>query len=350
MINFDTPSSPHLHGPSTVRDVMLKVIYALIPAIVIYAGLFGWGVIINILIASITALVSEAIMLKLRDRPVGLFLNDGSALLTAVLLGMALPPLSPWWLIVVGTAFAMVFAKHLYGGLGYNPFNPAMVGYVMLLISFPREMTMWPAPLTVGDVHLGLFQSLSYVFSGSLPSGINIDALTTATPLDTLKTQRGLGQTVQQITATHPVYGLLGGSGWEWVNLALLAGGCWLIYKKIIGWQVPVALIGTLFVIALFFYMIDAQHFASPLLHVFSGATILGAFFIATDPVSGATTVKGRLVFGAGVAILTYVIRHWGGYPDAIAFAVLLMNMAAPTIDYYTKPRVFGHGGACDGD
>ncbi len=347
MISFKTPSSPHFHGPTTVSDMMLKVVYALTPAILVHAALFGWGIIINILLAIITALAAEALMLKLRGRPLAMFLTDGSAIVTALLLAIALPPLAPWWLLVIGTAFALIFAKHLYGGLGFNPFNPAMVGYVMLLVSFPLEMTTWPAPLLLGQESLNLLESLAYVFTGSLPAGIHIDALTMATPLDTFKTQLGLGQSVQEIS-NRPVFGMVGGSGWEWINLALLAGGCWLIYKKIIGWQVPVAMLGTLFVIASLFYAIDSQHYASPLFHLFSGATILGAFFIATDPVSGATTLKGRLIFGAGVALFVYVIRNWGGYPDAIAFAILLMNMAAPTIDYYTKPRVFGHNGKQD--
>lgn len=349
MISFSTPSSPHFHGPTTVSAVMMQVVYALIPAIMVYAYLFGWGVIVNILLATITALGVEALMLKLRGRPLAMFLTDGSALVTALLLAIALPPLAPWWLVVVGTAFALIFAKHLYGGLGFNPFNPAMVGYVMLLISFPREMTTWATPMMLERDSLSLLEAAVFSFSGSLPAGLSIDALTMATPLDTLKTQLGLGETVNEIN-NRPVFGLFGGTGWEWINLALLAGGGWLIYKKIIGWQVPVAMLGTLFAISALFWLIDSDQYASPVFHLFTGAAILGAFFIATDPVSGATTVKGRLFFGAGVAILTYVIRNWGGYPDAVAFAVLLMNMAAPTIDHYTKPRVFGHRGARDGD
>lgn len=340
-MQFNTPSSPHIHGPATVTTVMLRVVYALIPGIAVYAWLFGWGVIINLLLAVVTCLSAEAIMLRLRRKPMTMFLTDGSALVTALLLGLALPPLAPWWLVVVGAAFAIIFAKHLYGGLGYNPFNPAMVGYVMLLISFPKEMTSWAAPLALSDHNLDFVQSLSLVFSGVLPAGI--DAVTMATPLDTLKTQLGLERTVDQIMRTSPVFGDFGGIGWQWINLALLAGGLWLIWKKIISWHVPVAMLGTLALLSGIFYMIRPEDFASPLFHVFTGAAILGAFFIATDPVSGATTLKGRLIFGAGVGVLTFVIRSWGGYPDAVAFAVLLMNMAAPTIDYYTKPRVFGH-------
>ncbi len=341
-MHLNTPSSPHFHGPTTITGTMLSVVYALLPAAALYAWLFGWGVIINILLAIVTALACEAIMLKLRQRPVSMFLTDGSALITALLIGIALPPLAPWWLVFVGTAFAIIFGKHIYGGLGYNPFNPAMVGYVLLLVYFPREMTTWAAPLSLSEQNLSLLESLVYVFGGSLPAGASIDALTMATPLDTIKTELGLGKSIQEITA-NPIFGALGGADGQWISLAFLGGGLWLIYKKIITWHVPVAMLGTLAALSLLFYAYDSDTFASPVFHLFSGAAMLGAFFIATDPVSGATTLKGRLIFGAGVGIFTFVIRTWGGYPDAIAFSILLMNMVAPTIDHYTRPRVFGH-------
>jgi len=323
---------------------MLQVAYALIPGMLLYSWLFGWGVIINVLLATVTALATEALMLRLRQRPVKMFLTDGSALVTALLLGLALPPLAPWWLILLGTAFAIIFAKHIYGGLGFNPFNPAMVGYVMLLISFPLEMTSWPAPLSLSEAHLTLSQSLSYVFGGSLPTGIRLDALTMATPLDALRTELGLNKAMAEITAS-PIFGSMGGTGWEWISIAFLAGGLWLMYKNIISWHVPAAMLGSLALISLVFYFINPATYSSPLFHLFSGGAILGAFFIATDPVSGATTPRGRIYFGIGVGLLTYVIRSWGGYPDAVAFSILLMNMAAPTIDHYTRPQVFGHGG-----
>ncbi len=342
-MHLNTPSSPHFHGPDTVTNVMMRVVYALIPAIAAYALLFGPGVLINLLLTCITALVCEALMLKMRDRPVAPFLRDGSALVTALLIALALPPLAPWWIPVIGTAFGIIFAKHIFGGLGYNPFNPAMVSYVMLLISFPLEMTAWPAPLALREELLTVGQSLGLVFSGTLPHAMQMDAITMATPLDSLKTQLGLGQGVSEAVAGHPIYGMLGGVGWEWVNIALLAGGVWLIFKNVISWHVPVAMLATLGGLALVFNIIDPEQYASPLFHVFTGGAILGAFFIATDPVSGATTLRGRIIFGAGVGLITYIIRTWGGYPDAVAYAVLLMNMAAPTIDYYTRPRVFGH-------
>ena len=336
------PSSPHVHGPLAVDKVMHQVSLALAPALIAYTWLFGWGVALNVLIAAAVALTSEALVLKLRDRPVLSTLGDGSALVTALLLAIALPPLAPWWLTTVGVAFAIILAKQLYGGLGYNPFNPAMIGYVVLLISFPLEMTSWLGPSELREGSLSFGGAVSYVFTGALPGAAGLDSLTMATPLDTMKTQLGLELTLGEITASS-VFGKLGGTGWEVVNGLILLGGLFLLLRRIISWHVPVAMLGSLFLLAGLFHLFNPDHYAGPLFHLFSGGAMLGAFFIATDPVSGATSNKGRLWFGAGVGILTYIIRTWGGYPDGIAFSVLLMNMAAPTIDYYTQPRVFGH-------
>ncbi len=335
-------SSPHLHSTANVSRVMLNVIYALIPALVAYSWLFGWGVLLNIAIAVMVALASEAAVLALRGRPQAVTLLDGSAALTAVLLGLALPPLAPWWLAAIGTFFAIVFAKQLYGGLGFNPFNPAMAGYVLLLVSFPVPMTSWAAPALLHPEQLGLVATLLHKLTGALPGGIGLDTLTSATTLDTMKTQLGLTRTVSEIQA-GPIFGAMGGKGWEVTNGLILLGGLWLIWRRVITWQVPAAMLGTLAGMALLFHGIDRDHFAGPLFHLFSGAAMVGAFFIATDPVSGATSTRGQLVFGAGVGLLVYIIRVFGGYPDGVAFAVLLMNMAAPTIDYYTQPRVYGH-------
>lgn len=329
-------SSPHLHGPTALNKVMLQVCLALVPALAAHAWLFGWGIVFNVVIATTTALASEALVLRLRARPIGPTLLDGSALVTALLLAIALPPLAPWWLVVVGTAFAIIFAKQLYGGLGFNPFNPAMVGYVVLLISFPREMTAWLSPAELRETGLTFATSLSAVFGGS-----GLDGLSGATPLDTLKTQLGMGMTMDEVMSAS-LFGHLAGRGWEVINGLILLGGLWLLFKRVISWQVPVAMLGSLFIIAGIFHLIDPQTYADPLFHLFSGGAMLGAFFIATDPVSGATSDRGRLLFGAGVGLLVFIIRSWGGYPDGVAFSVLLMNMTAPTIDYYTRPRVFG--------
>ncbi len=328
--------------PSTdVGAVMRRVLYALIPGTLACTWFFGFGVLINIALASTVALLSEAAMLHLRGKPVGLHLNDYSAVVTAVLLALALPPLAPWWMTTVGTAFAIVIAKHLYGGLGFNPFNPAMVGYVVLLISFPRDMTQWLTPQMLSAHTLSFPDALDAIFSGRLPDGITLDALTSATPLDTVKTQLGLSKTLSEIRAA-PQFGDFGGRGWEWIANWYALGGLWLLYRRVIAWQIPVGMLGALLGIALVFYLIDPDTHASPLFHLFSGATLLGAFFIATDPVTASSTPRGRLLYGMGIGLLVYVIRSFGGYPDGVAFAVLLMNMAAPMIDYYTPPRVFG--------
>lgn len=338
-------SSPYTHGSNQVSLVMLRVVYALLPALAIYTWMFGWGVLTNQVIAIAVALSGEALILKLRKRPVKPALLDGSALVTAVLLAFAIPPFSPWWLITIGILFAIVMAKHLYGGLGYNPFNPAMVGYVVLLISFPLEMTQWLPPAILRPEDLSLSATLGYVFSGQLPGGVLLDAYTMATPLDSLKTALGLDRSVAEAMAGSPVFGTFAGVHWEYINGLLLLGGLWMIYKQVISWHVPVAVLGTLFLISTLFWLINPVHYADPMFHLFTGGAMLGAFFIATDPVSGATSEKGRIVFGIGVGILEYTIRVWGGYPDGIAFSILLMNMAAPTIDYYTQPRIYGERG-----
>lgn len=341
-MEFPTQSSPYLPVSNDVGRLMRKVVLGLTPGALFLLWFFGWGVLFNLGIATLTALLAEAGMLLLRRRPVKATLSDGSAALTGLLLGLALPPLAPWWIPMVGSGFAIIVAKQLYGGLGYNPFNPAMVGFVVLIISFPLQMTLWSPPGGIVDGTLGFSDTLRLVFTGALPTGSALDSLTMATPLDSAKTQLGLNYTWSEIRVT-PLFGHFAGYGWEWINFAYLVGGLWLWRQRAIHWQIPAGMLGGLFLIALLFYIGDSDNFGSPLFHLFSGATMLGAFFIATDPVSAATTPRGRLYYGVGIGILTYVIRTWGGYPDGVAFSVLLMNMAAPTIDHYTQPRVFGH-------
>ena len=334
--------SPYLSESPSVSVIMLKVLLALVPGIAAYVWMFGSGILVSLVLASITAIVSEAVMLKLRRRPVMPFLLDGSALVTAWLLALALPSLAPWWLIVVGTLFAIVIAKQLYGGLGYNPFNPAMVGYAVLLISFPVLMTQWPAPLAIAGAKLSFIDQWHYIFNRILPDGVGLDAISSATPLDTLKTQLRLQHSMAEITAAT-MFGALGGKGGELVAGAYLLGGLYLLQQRIISWHIPAAFLGALALMAGAFHLIDSAQYAGPVFHLFSGAAMLCAFFIATDPVSGPTTPKGKLVFAAGVGVLTYFIRVFGGYPDGVAFAVLLMNICVPLIDAHTQPRVFGH-------
>lgn len=338
-------SSPHALGSNRTRNIMLQVLLATLPGILLLTWFFGWGTLINILLAGSFAIAIEAAILRLRQRPVAFYLNDGSALVTAWLLALALPPYAPWWLVLVASGFAMVFGKHLYGGLGQNPFNPAMLGYAMVLVSFPVEMTSWPVWRGIEQLQpaltptLGLVDGLQRVFA---PASLPADGWASATALDLLKNNSAL--TLDELRAAQPAFGSMAGRAWEWISLAWLAGGLFLLYRRVYSWHAPVGMLAALALMSLLFWNgSGSASNGSPLFHLLGGATMLGAFFIVTDPVSGATSARGRLVFGAGVGILVYVIRVWGNYPDAVAFAVLLMNLCAPTIDYYTTPRTYGH-------
>ncbi|MBP8263755.1 MAG: RnfABCDGE type electron transport complex subunit D [Pseudomonas sp.] len=326
-------TSPHATGNQRTQRVMLQVLLATVPAVLVLTWLFGIGTLVNLLWASLVALGCEAAILAIRKRPIAFYLKDGSALVTAVLLALALPPYAPWWLTLIAVGFAIIFGKQLYGGLGQNPFNPAMLGYVVVLISFPLPMTTWPAPHSVG-----ILAGIEHIWGlASLPDGWS-----QATALDSLKLNKSL--TVDELWAQNPAFGRFGGQGVEWVNLAFLLGGLYLLKQKLISWHAPVGMLAALAVMSLLFWNgSGSDSNGSPLFHLLTGATMLGAFFIVTDPVSGATSQLGRIIFGAGVGVLVYIIRTWGGYPDGMAFAVLLMNLTAPTIDYYSRPRTYGH-------
>ncbi|WP_404340488.1 electron transport complex subunit RsxD [Pseudoalteromonas mariniglutinosa] len=343
-------SSPHNHSQKSLSQLMLTVIAACIPGLVAQVYFFGSGVLIQLMLALITVSVCEAAILLLRKRPIWPTLSDGSAWLTAVLLALSIPPLAPWWVIVIGCLFAIVIVKQLYGGLGFNLFNPAMAAYVLLLISFPVQMTSW---LPVNDLlatPISFEQQLMVIFNGYSNAGFSVDQLrvaidgtTMATPLDTIKTDVAHQLTVTE-SFTKPVFNEWLGVGWGWVNFAFLMGGIYLLKARVINWHIPVSFIAALALCSSIGYIASPGTEAGVVFHLFSGATMLGAFFIATDPVSAATTNRGRLIYGALIGLLVYLIRTFGGYPDAIAFSVLLLNMAVPLIDYYTQPRTYGHG------
>lgn len=333
--------SPFITRPVSVSQIMLNVLLALIPGIALYVWFFGPAILVSLTLASITALATEALMLRIQNKPVAPYLKDNTAMLTAWLLALSIPPLAPWWMVVVGTAFAISVSKHLYGGLGNNPFNPAMIGYAVLIISFPVHMTHWLSPHGLGDVSLSFLDQLTYIFQGILPDGVKLDAITMATPLDTLKTQLHLNGNVKEIL-DMPIYGRLAGQGSEWVAAGFLLGGFYLLAKRLISWHIPAAYLATLFITAGIFHLLDPNHYVEPIFHWFSGAAMLGAFFILTDPVTSPTTPRGKLIFAAGAGLLTYLIRVFGGFPDGMAFATLLMNICVPLIDAYTQPKVFG--------
>lgn len=341
MMRFQIGYPPHVAPVTSVGGLMRGVLLAMVPGLAVQVWQFGPGVLIQTMIAVLTAETAEALVIKLRGRPVRSVLGDFSAVLTAMLLAVSVPPLLPWELTVFGTCFAVVFGKQLYGGLGHNPFNPAMIGYAVLLVSFPRPMTQWLPPVEVAAEHLSLAETISAIFQHSLPAGSPLDAVTGATPLDAVRTHVRLHGSLDPMQAvTH--LGRAATQGWAAVNLAFLAGGFWLWSRRLIARQIPVALLGALFVTSLLFFLLHPARYPQPLFHLLSGGTMLGAFFIATDPVTAATTGKGRWIYGLLAGLLVFVIRSFGGYPDGIAFAVLLVNLAAPSIDHWCRPAVPG--------
>jgi electron transport complex protein RnfD len=343
-VEFARRESPYWSARVAVPALMLQVLAALAPAAIAHVWFFGPGFIFNLLVASLFAAGGEWLMMTIRKRPPEVALSDYTALVTAALLAFALPSLTPWWVTATGALFAIVVAKHLYGGIGFNIFNPAMAGYVVILVAFPMHLNLWIAP-RIGDIdyqYLSVLQTLTFTLTGSLPDALGFDAVSRATPLDVMKTGLTGMRTVSEIRA-NPIMGDFGGHGWEWIGNFLAIGGFWLLIKKIIRWHIPVGVGLGLLVPAGIMYLVDPGSHPSPGFHLFSGATILCAFFIATDPVSAATSPRGRLVFGTGIGFLIFCIRTWGSYADGVAFAVLIMNMAVPAIDYLTRPHIVGH-------
>lgn len=314
------------------RPGLQRVLLACLPGILALFWLNGWGVLIQLLLASLTCCSCDWLARRLRRQPAPAYnllerpwLAEGSGLVSAVLLALALPSYAPWWLTVTSAAFASLFGKAIFGGFGRNPFNPAMLGYAFALIAFPAQMVHWPAPSASHDLLAAIGQI--FAFGNGLADGWS-----QATVLDALRHNDRL--TMDELFASHPAFGGVGGQGTEWVNLAFLAGGAFLLLQQVIRWQAPAGMLGALFVISLLCWNgSGSDSNGSPLLHLFSGATMLGAFFIASEPVSGASTPRGQLYFGIGIGLLTYAIRTWGGYPDGIAFAVLLMNLCVTRLD-----------------
>ncbi len=338
------PSAPHLHAPDDVPALMRAVLWALSPAALYGVVLFGWPALNLLVITVLSGLLGEALCLWLARKPIKIGLRDSSALMTGVLLAMSLPPWAPWWIGVIGGLFAIVVGKQVFGGIGQNLFNPAMLARVMLLVSFPVEMTLWlePHPLFFSQSP-GFWEGLAITFHG-IP---NIDAVSGATLLGSVRTELTLAHPLSQILENHyhPVADVLGatsGSLGETGALLLAAGGGWLLWKRVITWHIPAAMLTAALLPAAVLHLADPQHFTDPLLHLLSGGLVMGAFFIATDPVTSPTAPLGRIVFGVGCGVLVYVIRTWGGYPEGVAFAVVLMNAMTPVIDHYIRPRVYG--------
>jgi len=320
--------SPREAPDDRLQQAMKRVLLATLPGLLALFWFYGWGVLINLILAASTALLIEAGVASLRRQPLQPTLSDGSALVSATLLAAALPPYCPWWLTVSAVASGLLFGKHLYGGVGKNPFNPAMLGFALAMLLFPQPMTHWPAH--------GM--NLQTAFAHVLNLGQVPDAWVQATALDSLRINKSL--TIDELFAANPAFGRFGGRGVEWINLAFLAGGLVLLQRRVIAWQAPVGMLASLFVVSLLCWNSSgSDSHGSPLFHLLSGATMLGAFFIITEPVSGAKSALARLLFGVGVGLLTYLIRTWGGYPDGVAFAVLLMNLCVPALERFAAAR-----------
>lgn len=334
-------SGPHLTTARSVDDIMRQVIIALLPATAFGVLLFGWPVLYLCTVTILSALIFEAICLKMKGVTARPYLYDGSAFLTGLLVAITLPPWAPWWIGVVGSALAIILGKQVYGGLGQNLFNPAMLARVALLISFPIEMTTWVNvnPLLFGP---GVLDSLNITFAGFG----NADAVSGATTLGSVKTGFSLNQTLPgllyEFSSFLAFIGWERGSLGETSSLLILLGGMRLLRQGVIQWHIPLSLLGTLALLSAIFHWIDPQHYLGPWVHLNSGAVMLVAFFIATDYVTCPNTALGRMIFGAGCGLLIFVIRSWGGYPEGTGFAVLLMNAVTPLIDHYVKPRIYG--------
>lgn len=335
--------APHAHAPVSIGKVMATVMLCLVPATLYGFWVYGWPAIFIWTVTIVSALLAEALVLQIQRKPVRATLFDGSAMLTAWLLAMSLPPFAPWWLAAVGAVFAVLVAKQIYGGLGQNVFNPAMAARVMLLISFPVEMTMWASPTPLFSTHApGFEMGLGITFGHG-----QWDAIASASVLGHAKTEftRGndLFHSLPGFFSFHDaIAGYRAGSLGETASLLILAGGIVLMMRRIITWHIPAGMLLGVAVPALIGHAVNPARYLDVFTHLLSGGLILGAFFIATDPVTSPNSTAGQFVFGLGCGLMTWIIRTWGGYPEGVAFAVMLMNAATPVIDRYMRPRIYG--------
>jgi len=322
--------SPHVHGDDSVKKIMYGVVYAMIPAILVSVYFFGLDALKILVISSVACIFFEWIVQKyILKGPITI--NDGSALVAGILLAFNVPANLPVWMIIVGAFVTIVVAKMSFGGLGKNPFNPALVGRIFLLISFPVQMTSWPMPKPI--------------FGGTAL----MDAVTGPTPLGLMKEQLKMGQSIPDIMQMPEMPGYInelmgnqGGSLGEISAIALILGALYMLVRKIITWHTPVAYLLTFFAFTGIMHLIDPMQYASPFFHLVTGGLMLGVFFMATDMVTTPIAFRGMLIFGIGAGLLTAIIRLWGAYPEGVAFAILIMNGFTPLINRAFKPRRFG--------
>ncbi|MFI1773005.1 RnfABCDGE type electron transport complex subunit D [Thalassobellus citreus] len=320
-------ASPHVHSDRTSKKLMYDVVIALIPAFLVSLYVFGISALIATSVAIASCMLFEYVIQKYLLKT-DVTITDGSALITGILLAFNLPATLPIWMIIVGSLIAIGVAKLSFGGLGFNIFNPALVGRVFLLVSFPVQMTMWPTAIENNTTL--------------------VDAVTGATPLGVIKEGLQYGETMTEISSKIPsaidmLFGFTGGSLGEMSAIALLLGGLYLIIRKVITWHIPVTLLASMAVITGVFWFINAEQYANPIIHLLSGGAILGAFYMATDLVTSPMTKKGMIIFAIGIGLITVLIRLFGAYPEGISFAILIMNAFVPLINKYFKPRRFGN-------
>jgi Na+-translocating ferredoxin:NAD+ oxidoreductase subunit D len=338
-------AGPFAHAGRSTPMIMAWVMIALTPATVFGLGLYGWPAIFLFATTLASAVLAEAACLKLAGKSM-VTLQDGSAALSGWILALTLPPWAPWWIGAVGAALAIVVGKHVFGGLGQNLFNPAMVARVALLISFPLEMTRYvaPRPLLGGDA-AGFKESMAITFG--LGGHVDLDAVSSASLLGHAKTELARGVPLHEALSSgfdlsSLFFGTTTGSMGETSALLLIVGGVTLIALRVISWHIPLALILGIVVPGALFHAIDPDRYLSPLVHALAASTLFGAFFIATDLVTSPVTRAGQMIYGAGCGVLIFIIRTWGGYPEGMAFAVLLMNAGTPLIDRWVRPRIYG--------
>lgn len=345
---FVVSSSPHAHSRRTTQQIMWEVFIALLPATICGMFLFGFRAALVMGLTVASALGLEAIWQAVarRSQTVG----DGSAALTGLLLALNLPPSSPWWMCVVGGGVAIILGKMVFGGLGQNVFNPALTGRVFLLIAFPAEMTTWLVPRTAGGLpgsFLGhptvAWDRAGTVLADGVAAGPEgVDMVTAATPLGLLS-EKGVSA-IADVTFWDALLGFtINGSLGEVSALLLLIGGVYLLFRRIITWHIPVSFLGTMAAVATITNLIDPGLYAPASIHLVTGGAVIGAFFMATDYVTSPIHPSGQIVFGIGCGLLTMIIRLWGGYPEGVSFAILLMNAMTPLIDRYVRRRKFGH-------
>ena len=311
--------SPHVHGAQSTQSLMRDVLIALLPALAVSIWVYGADVLTVSAIAVVSCVVTEFLIQKflLGGEPT---VSNLSAAVTGLLLAFNLPASIPWWIVVIGSVVAIGVAKMTFGGLGRNPFNPALVGRVFLLIAYPVQMTSFSAPVVKGYA----------------------DAFSGATPLAAVKSG---AVSVEQADLLNMFCGAVPGSLGEIAAAALIVGGIYLLWRKVITWHIPVAVLGSMAVFAFVVALLNgggAMLYELPAFHLLAGGALLGAIYMATDYVTSPMTHKGMLIYGAGIGVITMVIRLWGAYPEGMSFAILLMNSVAPLINRYVKPKRFG--------